>query len=121
MTGGGRPYDDVTAPLRGQQILPGGPRRLSWWLRGQILSTLLLVVVLLSGTIGYVVIERWSVWDAFYMTMITVTTVGYEEVRDLSFYGQVFTVLLVVSGVGTALYVFSLLTAEVVEGNLAAR
>lgn len=123
VTGGSRPDDDVTYPgsTGTTTLLPSGPRQLSWWLRGQILSTLLLCVVLVGGTLGYVIIEGWSAWDAFYMTMITVTTVGYEEVRELSVPGEVFTVLLVVSGVGTALYVFSLLTAEVVEGNLAAR
>jgi len=104
-----------------RRFLRGDPRHLTWWLRGQVLSTLLLGVVLVGGTLGYVIIERWSAWDAFYMTMITITTVGYDEVHDLSWAGQVFTVLLVGSGVGTALYVFSLLTAEVVEGNLAAR
>lgn len=104
-----------------RRFLREDPRHLAWWLRGQVLSTVLLALVLLGGTLGYVLIERWNAWDAFYMTMITITTVGFEEVHDLSWAGQVFTVVLVSTGVGTALYVFSLLTAEVVEGNLAAR
>jgi voltage-gated potassium channel len=74
-----------------------------------------------GGTAGYVLIEGWGVWDAFYMTVITVTTVGYKEVHDLSRAGQVFTVLLLVAGVGAALYTFSLLATVVVEGGLPKR
>jgi len=66
-------------------------------------------------------IEGWSVWDAFYMTVITVTTVGYEEVHTLSRAGQIFTVLLLFGGVGTALYTFTFLATAVVEGGLPKR
>jgi voltage-gated potassium channel len=78
----------------------------------------LFVSVLAGGTLGYVAIERWSVWDAFYMTVTTVATVGYREVHALSRVGQAFTVLLIFSGVGTALYTFSLLATAIVEGGL---
>ena len=81
----------------------------------------LLAAVVLSGTLGYMVIEGWSAWDAFYMSAITITTVGYREVHELSFYGQVWTVLLLFSGVGSALYVFTLLATVVVEGGLPLR
>ena len=75
----------------------------------------------MSGTLGYMVIEGWSAWDAFYMAVITITTVGYREVHDLSFAGQVWTVLLLFGGVGSALYVFTLLASVVVEGGLGKR
>ncbi|HUR35412.1 MAG TPA: potassium channel protein [Vicinamibacterales bacterium] len=81
----------------------------------------LLVAVVLAGTLGYMVIEGWSAWDAFYMAAITVTTVGYREVHELSFPGQVWTVILLFSGVGSALYVFTLLATVVVEGGLPQR
>jgi voltage-gated potassium channel len=68
-----------------------------------------------------VLIEGWGVWDAFYMTVITVTTVGYREVHDLSRAGQAFTSLLAITGVGAALYTFSLVAASVVEGGLQRR
>ena len=84
-------------------------------------SVALLAAVVLSGTLGYMVIEGWSAWDAFYMSAITITTVGYREVHELSFYGQVWTVLLLFSGVGSALYVFTLLATVVVEGGLPLR
>ena len=81
----------------------------------------LLVSVVVGGTVGYMVIEGWSAWDAFYMTVITVTTVGYKEVHDLSRAGQVFTVVLLFGGVGAALYTFTLLATMVVEGGLPKR
>jgi len=77
----------------------------------------MLAGVLVGGTIGYVVIEDWSAWDAFYMTVTTVATVGYREVHPLSFAGQVFTLALVLVGVSTALYTFSAFATVVVEGG----
>jgi len=98
-------------------------RRDGGWLRLQrpILAVVLLVAVVAGGTLGYVLIEGWSAWDAFYMTVITVTTVGYKEVHDLSRAGQVFTVVLLFGGVGAALYTFTLLATVVVEGGLPKR
>jgi voltage-gated potassium channel len=55
------------------------------------------------------------------MTIITVTTVGYQEVHRLSRAGQAFTVVLLLSGVGAALYTFTLLATVVVEGGLPKR
>jgi voltage-gated potassium channel len=84
----------------------------------QLLPTLmLLVVVVIGGTVGYVVIEGWNVWDALYMTVTTVATVGFREVHPLSPAGQAFTLLLIVVGVSTALYAFSVFAAVVVEGG----
>jgi voltage-gated potassium channel len=93
------------------------------WFRaeGPVFAVALLVLIIAGGTAGYVVIEGWSAWDAFYMTIITVTTVGYEEVHKLSRTGQVFTVALLLSGVGAALYTFTLLATIVVEGGLPKR
>lgn len=90
-------------------------------MQGPVFAVLLLAFVTLAGTTGYVVIEGWGWWDAFYMSAITITTVGYREVHDLSFAGQVWTVILLFSGVGSALYVFTLLATIVVEGGLPER
>ena len=57
-------------------------------LSGPAVALLLLVLVTSGGTVGYVVVEGWSWWDAFYMTVITVTTVGYREVHPLSRAGR---------------------------------
>ena len=92
-------------------ILTGGPST----------AIALLASVIVGGTVGYVLIEGWSVWDAFYMTIITVTTVGYKEVHDLSRVGQAFTVVLLLGGVGAALYTFTFLATAIVEGGLPKR
>lgn len=77
----------------------------------------MLLAVLVVGTAGYVLIERWDVWDALYMTVTTVTTVGFREIHPLSRAGQAFTLLLVLGGVGTAFYAFSTVTGIVIEGG----
>lgn len=95
-----------------------GPRHVEWWLRGPIPAVALLALVSIGGAAGYMLIEGWGWWDAVYMTVITITTVGYREIHELSFAGQVFTSVLLLTGVGTALYTFSLMTAVLVEGGL---
>jgi voltage-gated potassium channel len=80
-------------------------------------TLVLLTMVLAGGTGGYVAIEGWSTWDAFYMTVTTVATVGYREVHPLSRAGQAFTMALIIVGVSTALYAFSAMAAVVVEGG----
>lgn len=59
-------------------------------------------VVVLLGTIGFQVIEGWSLLDSAYMVLITVTTVGFDEVNPLSPAGRIFTILLLLFGVGAA-------------------
>lgn len=61
---------------------------------------LALAVLFALGTIGFHVIEGWSWFDAFYMVLITVTTVGYAEVHPLSQAGRVFNVAIILAGVG---------------------
>jgi voltage-gated potassium channel len=89
--------------------------------QGPAFAVALLIFIIAGGTVGYVTIEKWSAWDAFYMTIITVTTVGYQEVHRLSRIGQAFTVVLLLSGVGAALYTFTLLATVVFEGGLPKR
>lgn len=60
----------------------------------------LLVMLPIIGTLGFMAIEGWGVLDALYMTMITLTTVGYREVHPLSRPGQVFVMLYLVLGIG---------------------
>ena len=94
---------------------------LSPWWAGWRLSVVLLVGIVCVGTAGYVIIEGWSVFDAFYMTITTVTTVGYGEIHPLSRSGRVFNSGIIILGVATVLYTFSFLMARIVEGDLQAR
>ncbi|HEY3380463.1 MAG TPA: TrkA family potassium uptake protein [Vicinamibacterales bacterium] len=82
------------------------------------LAIALLALVLAAGTIGYTLIEGWSVWDALFTTVVSVTTVGSSKLERLSPAGQVFTVLLLIVGVGTAFYAFTLVAAGVIESRL---
>jgi len=72
--------------------------------RKLLLLLLLPVVLLLVGTAGYYLIEGWTLLESFYMTAITLTTVGFKEVRPLSTTGQFFTIVLLFLGVGTLAY-----------------
>ncbi len=72
----------------------------------------------LIGSAGYMLIERMSFIDAIYMTVITITTVGYQEVKPLDTAGRVFTMAIIFVGVGTAYYVFAAVTEAVVGGQL---
>jgi len=72
----------------------------------------------MCGTTGYVVIEKWPLLDAAYMTLITLTTIGFGEVRPLTANGRIFTMFLIVTGVGILLYGISTFTAIIVEGHL---
>jgi voltage-gated potassium channel len=74
--------------------------------RGPIL---LLALTLAFGVLGYIVLEGWSFLDAIFMTVTTITTVGYGEVHPLSAPGRVFTIVLIIVGVGGALYTFGAL------------
>lgn len=74
-------------------------------------------VVVGTGTAGYTLIEHWSPLDAFYMTIITLTTVGYEEVHPLSAQGRIFTSILIILGVGLLAYAASVIGAFFLDGT----
>lgn len=76
------------------------------------------LLLIIAGTSGYVVIEGWSWLDALYMTMITLSTVGYGEVHTVSHVGRIFTILLVFFGVGFTLFLAGAVMQFVVDGRL---
>jgi len=78
-------------------------------------GVILLAGVLLIGTIGYMVIEEWQFLDALYMTVITITTVGYGEIRQVSEPGRVFTILLIFVGMGVLAYGLGMVAQAMVE------
>ena len=70
------------------------------------LPAALLAVVIVVGITGYMLIDGWSLFDSFYMTIITISTVGYTELHPQSTAGRAFTSVLIVFGVGTMLFGF---------------
>ena len=80
------------------------------------LAAILLGIVIVIGVGGYMLINGWSLLDSFYMVIITISTVGYTEVRDQGTAGRLFTSGLIVVGVGTMLYGFGVF-AETLADN----
>ena len=83
-----------------------------------IVVVLLAVFLVASGTVGYMVIEEWPILDSVYMTMITLSTIGYGEVNPVSQSGRIFTLILIVLGVGFFLYVIGNVVQFLVEGRI---
>ncbi len=78
----------------------------------------LVALVIAFGTAGYMIIEGWNFLDSIYMTITTITTVGFREVHNLSSKGMIFTIFLIVGGVGTALYAFTAGARFILEGEI---
>jgi voltage-gated potassium channel len=82
-----------------------------------VVALLAVLGVIVAGSAGYVVLG-FSVLDAVYQTVTTITTVGFREVHPLDTAGKVFTIALILIGTGTALYAFGVTLESLVEGHL---
>jgi voltage-gated potassium channel len=78
----------------------------------------LIAVTLATGTVGFTVIEGYSPFDAFYMTLITITTVGYAEIHPLSHAGRIFNSFLIFFGVTTLFFAIGAMTQSIIELEL---
>ena len=83
-----------------------------------VITVVLAVCLGAGGTVGYMLIEHWPVLDSLYMTVITLSTIGYGEVNPVSPPGRVFTLILIVMGVGFFLYVIGNVVQFLVEGRI---
>ena len=83
-----------------------------------LLPLALLFTVLLLGAAGYSLIEGWSLADSFYMTVITIATVGFTEVHELSPSGRIYTIIVILVGVGVVGFTLSNFTAFLVSGQI---
>ncbi len=79
---------------------------------------IMLVSVTAAGTLGYMVLEDWGLAESLYMTVITLSTVGFSEVHELTPVGRLFTTLLIVVGVGIVAYVFGSIGQYLISGEL---
>jgi len=82
-----------------------------------IVGVCVFIAIVASGVVGYAVIEGWSFLDSLYMTITTITTVGYMEVHPLSQAGRIFSIFLIVGGVGGALYILTTIVGYILEGQ----
>ncbi len=80
-----------------------------------------LVAILMFGTLGYMIIERWTALDSFYMAAITLTTVGFGEIHPLSAAGRLFTIVLIFLGLGAIAFALSKLGEYLVASDLGPR
>src|SRR6266699_425172 len=108
--GAGRGASWTCEPAGSENCLVSNVRRIQ-------LALGLVLGVILAGTIGYVVLG-FGVLDAVYQTVTTITTVGFREIHPLDMAGKIFTIVLILAGVGTVLYAFGVVIETLVEGQL---
>jgi len=77
----------------------------------------ILILIISIGTVGFMVIEKWSFLDAFYMTVITTATVGFREVYELSDAGKLFTIFMIIISFGTFAFAISSITKYILGGD----
>jgi len=78
----------------------------------------MLTLIVSIGTAGYMILEKWNFLDSLYMTVITLTTVGFSEVHPINEQGRILTMTILVSGLGVVGYLVGTLTQILVEGQL---
>lgn len=83
-----------------------------------LVSSIGISLILIGGTSGYMLLEGWDFLDSLYMTVITITTTGFEEVHDLSPNGRIFTIILLFSSLGIITYGIGGMFRAVIEGSL---
>lgn len=83
-----------------------------------IFAVVLFVILVSFGMSGFVMLEDFTLLEAFYMTVITISTVGYGEVHELTTAGQIFTTILILSSLGVLAYVASIIANQLFEGQL---
>ena len=77
----------------------------------------ILLLITITGTAGYIVIEGYNLLNAFYMTVITMATVGFSEVHPLSDPGKMFTAFLIITSFGTFAYAVTSITSYITDGE----
>jgi len=89
------------------------------FIRSKIYRALLLLLsLLIMGSFGYMAIEKYEFIDALYMTVITISTVGFKEANPLDFQGKVFTIILIFTSIGIYAYILSVITDYISNSNL---
>lgn len=82
------------------------------------LGIILLATVIIFSTLGLMYLEGWSFFTALYVTIITLSTVGYGDITPTTFWGKAFTLLYVVCGAGAMAYTFVSISGFIIEGQL---
>lgn len=104
------------APTRTQEVrrlkpIPHGYRAL-------VVAAVVVSTLVMGGTFGYMIVEGWGAFDSLYMTVITLTSVGYLEVHPLTTAGRIFTMGLLLTGVFSLFYTATSAVSSIVSGEL---
>ena len=98
-------FDTRVSPLGSRKIIKG---------------FVILLVILMIGAVGYMTIEKWNFLDSLYMTVITITTVGFREVGSISKEGRIFTIFIIFLGMGIMAYILGLAAQAMVDFQVGA-
>ncbi len=79
---------------------------------------MVIIIVVTYGTVGYMIIEGWNFIDSLFMTIITLTTVGYSEIHEMDKAGRIFSIVLILSGVGAMFYALGVGAKILLEGEI---
>ena len=109
----GRPFSFVWQLIR--FVAPLAPEAA---LHRMIWAGLSLILTCGIGVLGYALIDDFSPFDALYQTLLTITTVGFQELHPLSREARAFTIFLMLFGVGIALYLLTQIATILLEGDL---
>ncbi|CAK8723581.1 MAG: voltage-gated potassium channel [Candidatus Electronema aureum] len=104
--------------MRDSSLLARLRKRIDTAFRKYILPAFPLLLLLVAGPLGYELLEGFSFLEGLYLTAITITTVGYGDLAPKTIGGRLFTILLIFSGVGYVMYLFSQITEAMIEGGL---
>lgn len=94
-----------------------GQNRLRKYIKRLFIALFFLFLTIITGIVGYTWIAGYTVSEAFYMTIITLSTVGYGEVRPLDTNGQIFTALLIIVNLGIFAYAITVISSFIIEGD----
>jgi len=83
-----------------------------------IFLILSIIGVFLIGIVGFMIIEKASFFDSLYMTVITISSVGYSDILNLTPLGRVFNMFLILAGISVVIYSLSSITTYLIEGEL---
>jgi len=81
-------------------------------------SLLTLLCIIFLGSSGYMILEGWPLVDSIYMTVITLSTIGFQEVHQMNGTGRIFTIFLIICGVGTTAYALKNAIEIILEGEI---
>jgi len=82
------------------------------------LGILVLLTIILTATLGLMYLEGWDFFTALYVTVITLSTVGYGDITPTTFWGKLFTLFYIICGAGAMAYTFASIAGFIIEGEL---